>query len=289
MECIYNIRSKIGISYDQVLSYAPSTSLSPACFPFTTTTFVIFPTRVTGATGDYCKSTHIPLTSFLFWLYGSGSLSLLSNFGFLPLLESQYIASRNQLRLSTCNGAYSVVSVVTCASGTSFCNTASISILKSIGMYNSNTSDLCASERLCSGLGVCSSTTHTCTCNMPDESSIFAGIQMATGSDCSILRTQTLPSNSFQTLLYFLTSLTMAIALFGIGFFKNYEKVAVVKRASAPFLILCCVGCVIMCIGTFLLIPNRTSSLCESSVWITHFGFILVYGSIFVKTYRIYL
>ncbi|CAL1526403.1 unnamed protein product [Lymnaea stagnalis] len=69
----------------------------------------------------------------------------------------------------------------------------------------------------------------------------------------------------------------------------KYRKQLVMKTASPIFLLLMCAGAVLMCGSVFTLYGEVSSLSCTIQIWPFHLGFIVMYGALILKTWRISL
>ncbi|XP_041353704.1 probable G-protein coupled receptor 158 [Gigantopelta aegis] len=67
----------------------------------------------------------------------------------------------------------------------------------------------------------------------------------------------------------------------------KYNKEKIIKMASPVFLHLMCLGAIIMCCHVLVLYPEATNELCIADVWMFHTGFAIMYGALFIKTWRL--
>jgi len=68
-------------------------------------------------------------------------------------------------------------------------------------------------------------------------------------------------------------------------YYKNHP---IIKGGGVEFLILILIGVIINILNTVLLTFDKTTNLCYQIYLLSNTGFSFVFGSIFVKTYRIY-
>ena len=154
------------------------------------------------------------------------------------------------------------------------------------GKYFSSNSSGCF---YCSGLGSCAAGgVQTCVCDGPSTTGPFRGIQMIQGKACEQIRTEYPVQTSLRVFCYALSGLTCAVAVcVSIFFFRNRAE-KVVKRSSTTFLQLCCLGSIIGGICAMVIALPTTSATCLAADWLGHMGFIVLFGSLFIKTQRIY-
>jgi len=73
-----------------------------------------------------------------------------------------------------------------------------------------------------------------------------------------------------------------------IGMTLNYKNHPLIKGGGVEFLIIILIGLIVNIFNTALLTFNKTKILCYLIYLVSNTGFSFVFGSIFVKTYRIY-
>lgn len=74
----------------------------------------------------------------------------------------------------------------------------------------------------------------------------------------------------------------------GLAFFTyKYRMEMVMKTASPIFLQIMIGAAVLMCTSVLLMYPEPTDLLCTIFIWPFHIGFVLLYGSLIIKTWRI--
>ncbi|KAL5008798.1 hypothetical protein ScPMuIL_014379 [Solemya velum] len=66
-----------------------------------------------------------------------------------------------------------------------------------------------------------------------------------------------------------------------------YRSQMAIRTASPVFLQLMCLGCLLMCSYVFVIFPEPTAIICAAKGWPMHIGFVLMYGALVLKTWRI--
>jgi hypothetical protein len=139
----------------------------------------------------------------------------------------------------------------------------------------------------CSGLGICIKGYRRCACDGPTTSGLFEGIQMIRGNDCSEVRTETAPSPVLKGFLYATSAISAILAVCVSFFFGLYRNSKIIKRAAHSFLQVACVGALLGSGAAFAITAETTDASCEASRWIGNIGFVLLFGALFVKTWRL--
>ncbi|XP_055880727.1 probable G-protein coupled receptor CG31760 isoform X3 [Biomphalaria glabrata] len=67
----------------------------------------------------------------------------------------------------------------------------------------------------------------------------------------------------------------------------KYKKELVIKTASPIFLLLTCLGATLMCSSVFVMYGEVTSFTCTLQIWPFNLGFVIMYGALLLKTWRI--
>jgi hypothetical protein len=139
----------------------------------------------------------------------------------------------------------------------------------------------------CSGLGICIKGYRRCACDGPTTSGLFEGIQMIRGNDCAEVRTETAPSPVLKGFLYATSAISAILSVCVSFFFGLYRNSKIIKRAAHSFLQLACVGALLGSGAAFAITSDTTDASCEASRWIGNLGFVLLFGALFVKTWRL--
>jgi len=84
-------------------------------------------------------------------------------------------------------------------------------------------------------------------------------------------------------------SLIIFIIIIIIGMTIYYRNNLIIKGGGTEFLIIILIGLIINSVNAIFLIFKKTVKLCYQTYLLSNMGFSFVFGSIFVKTYRIYL
>ncbi|XP_065062644.1 probable G-protein coupled receptor CG31760 isoform X3 [Rhopilema esculentum] len=80
------------------------------------------------------------------------------------------------------------------------------------------------------------------------------------------------------------------LMLLGIsGFIWRNKEVQVVKSASPLFLLITLLGATLMYCEALVLFIAPSAEVCTAAPWLQHVGFILMYGSLLLKTWRVSL
>ncbi|KAL5008366.1 hypothetical protein ScPMuIL_013947 [Solemya velum] len=66
-----------------------------------------------------------------------------------------------------------------------------------------------------------------------------------------------------------------------------YRSHRVIQLSSPVFLQLMCFGAMLMCFHLVVIFPEPTSVVCMATIWPIHLGFVLMYGALVMKTWRI--
>ena len=140
----------------------------------------------------------------------------------------------------------------------------------------------------CSGLGSCIADFRRCACDRPTTTGLFAGITMIQGSDCSLIRTEYHFDSALLGFLYALSAVSILVTGGVSLFFHVYREAKVIKRAASFFLQLACFGALLGAIACMSIISRTTDQTCQMSNWLGNMGFVLLFGSLFIKTWRIY-
>jgi hypothetical protein len=115
---------------------------------------------------------------------------------------------------------------------------------------------------------------------------LFAGITMIQGSDCSLIRQPYVIDMGLRGFLWALSCLTIVLTGLVSIFFRVYREAKVVKRAAQFFLQIACLGALLGGIACLSIIADTDDPTCQVSNWLGNMGFVLLFGSLFVKTWR---
>jgi len=66
------------------------------------------------------------------------------------------------------------------------------------------------------------------------------------------------------------------------------KKSGQIKFASVNFLVVICTGAIICLLDVYLWIATETTVICIARIWVVSLGFTLMYGGLFVKTWRVW-
>jgi len=138
----------------------------------------------------------------------------------------------------------------------------------------------------CSGLGECNA--RVCTCYGPEEFGLFKDIQMISGEDCSVIREEKVAPSALVAVMWLTCIILIVFSIVYIAAIQYYRKHQVIYRSQTSFLTMIGVGALLAGVSSVLMIPQRTTALCLSSLWLFNLGFVVAYGALFIKTYRIY-
>jgi 2',3'-cyclic-nucleotide 2'-phosphodiesterase (5'-nucleotidase family) len=142
----------------------------------------------------------------------------------------------------------------------------------------SSSDDPCTS---CSGLGVCNR--KVCTCYTVSNGP-WVNTPLIGGDDCSEVVE---PVNSPAILPIVVGAICLCFALFAIGYFQYHWNNKVFKRSSPIFCQIINLGCVLSCFGSFVIAVPYTDATCYTYAVLCDLSFILQFGSLFIKNYRI--
>ncbi|XP_056017298.1 probable G-protein coupled receptor CG31760 [Ostrea edulis] len=84
-----------------------------------------------------------------------------------------------------------------------------------------------------------------------------------------------------------LTIITIILILIASGFVFRLKESKIIKSGSPIFLLLMCAGGVLICLQMFVTFPEANDFLCMVSPWPYHLGFVLMFGALLLKTWRI--
>lgn len=140
----------------------------------------------------------------------------------------------------------------------------------------------------CSGLGQCITGYRTCACDPPTTTGLFAGITMISGPDCGVIRSEYTVSAGLNGFLYFLSAFSILLSIVvALWFYLNRDQ-KVVKRAAFTFLQIATLGGFLGAISCVAIIVPTSNATCEMAAWLGNFGWVLMFGALFVKTWRLY-
>jgi len=140
----------------------------------------------------------------------------------------------------------------------------------------------------CTGLGTCIKDFKKCICDGPTETGRFAGIQMLAGSDCSVVRTEYAFGDGLRGFLYAISAVSILLSILVSIFFFRYRGTKILKRSAPTFLQIACLGAILGAISCVAMIVDTTDASCHVSQWFGNIGFVLLFGALFIKTWRIY-
>ncbi|GAV02854.1 hypothetical protein RvY_13368 [Ramazzottius varieornatus] len=66
----------------------------------------------------------------------------------------------------------------------------------------------------------------------------------------------------------------------------KHQKRTIIKSASPMFLLIICLGGIVITISGILEFPKVTHEICIARVWFQHLGFVLIYGPLLLKNWR---
>ncbi|OWF50378.1 probable G-protein coupled receptor CG31760 [Mizuhopecten yessoensis] len=84
-----------------------------------------------------------------------------------------------------------------------------------------------------------------------------------------------------------LTIITMTLIIIVACITYIYRFEMAIKTGSPIFLMIMCTGSILMCTKMFIAFPDATELLCILEQWLFHTGFVLMYGALLLKTWRI--
>ncbi|XP_059178139.1 probable G-protein coupled receptor CG31760 isoform X2 [Physella acuta] len=90
-----------------------------------------------------------------------------------------------------------------------------------------------------------------------------------------------------QAFMVFIISVMIVACLVVIAVIVKYRKELVIKTASPIFLLLMCVGAILMCASVFVMYGEVTTLACTIQIWPFNLGFTILYGALLLKTWRI--
>lgn len=162
-----------------------------------------------------------------------------------------------------------------CPTNYDFCN-AGIEVYDG-KMFNKSNCDTC------SGLGTCITGYRVCACDAATSSGLFAGISMIEGSSCSTIRTEYAVNDGLVGVLYFLCGVALLVSFGASLFFFLYRNTKVIKRSASLFLQLTCLGGALGAACAICTLLPTSDATCQLSTWLGNLGWILMFGSLFVK------
>lgn len=84
-----------------------------------------------------------------------------------------------------------------------------------------------------------------------------------------------------------LTIITIVVIVIVSVLIFHLRESKIIKSGSPIFLLLMCAGSALMCLQLFVMFPDADDRLCMVMPWPYHLGFVLLYGSLLLKTWRI--
>nr|XP_022313874.1 probable G-protein coupled receptor CG31760 isoform X1 [Crassostrea virginica] len=90
-----------------------------------------------------------------------------------------------------------------------------------------------------------------------------------------------------KVLVLVLTSFVIILIFIASGIIFRLKESKAIKSGSPIFLLLMSLGGILMCVQMFVMFPNATELLCMVMPWPYHLGFVLMYGALLLKTWRI--
>lgn len=85
------------------------------------------------------------------------------------------------------------------------------------------------------------------------------------------------------------STITISLCIYLIGFIVKYRDAPVVKSASWEFMTLILVGCIVMVVGSFMWIVQPNHFICQARIWLWTYGFSISFGSALIKNIRIFM
>jgi 2',3'-cyclic-nucleotide 2'-phosphodiesterase (5'-nucleotidase family) len=137
----------------------------------------------------------------------------------------------------------------------------------------------------CSGFGECS--LRKCTCDVPTAGR-FAGVEVFRGADCGEVLAEWTLNDGGQTAVYVFAALglLLSVVMCLLIFLKRNERA--IRATSPNFGYLICLGGVLASIGALLTVVPVDTVDCMAAMWLVVIGFVLIFGSLFVRTHRIH-
>lgn len=137
----------------------------------------------------------------------------------------------------------------------------------------------------CSGLGTCF--LRLCTCAVPTEGP-FKGLEVLRGAGCGEALQIWELSEGGRIAIYVLSAIALLVCItIGIMIFIKRNERAV--RATSPnFGYLICLGGVCCSLAALLTVIPEDAVPCMAPMWLMVFGYVLMFGSLFIRTYRIH-
>ncbi|XP_060062660.1 probable G-protein coupled receptor CG31760 [Ylistrum balloti] len=84
-----------------------------------------------------------------------------------------------------------------------------------------------------------------------------------------------------------LTIITVVLIVVVACITYNFRFEMAIKTGSPIFLLIMCTGSMLMCTKMFITFPDANDALCILEQWLFHTGFVLMYGALLLKTWRI--
>jgi len=117
---------------------------------------------------------------------------------------------------------------------------------------------------------------------------MMAGIDMFGGPDCATLRSIFVLSSGFRGLILTLCVFTILLSI-ALGIWLYLTRAHPLIKASSPiFGAFICFGSVMAAIAVIVDISDTNAGSCNSTLWILVGAFVLVFVSLFAKTYRLH-
>jgi len=139
----------------------------------------------------------------------------------------------------------------------------------------------------CSGLGACEYGLRRCVCDAPTTDGPFAGMVMVQGPACDQIRQE----YEYGSILYYAhlgtSGFSLLLALCVSLFFFVNRSARVIRRSSIAFLQVCCFGAALGSFCAAIIAYPTSDQSCQLADWIGNSAFILLFGSLFLKTWRI--
>lgn len=95
-------------------------------------------------------------------------------------------------------------------------------------------------------------------------------------------------STSLSSVIYVLGVVTILSVLGMVLFVYRHRQDPVLHASSGVMLFAILIGMILCCIAAIIFSTTQTAESCEARDWFAVFGFNLIFGSIFAKSWRLY-
>jgi hypothetical protein len=116
----------------------------------------------------------------------------------------------------------------------------------------------------------------------------FAGIEMVKGVGCDQFRELFVHNNIVNIIMFVFISITLFLLVLAMIIIYIFRSSSVIRCSSVIFLQLMCVGGILLSVASIFMVLPSTPRRCSALWWTLTLSFTLLFGSLSLKTYRIY-